>query len=119
MRSFFIDATVGALAYVVVFFLEIPLAMSKSLLPSLIGPAAFLVAGLLRGSDKGNLWAKSVGINLGNWCLMFWFLTSYDRFPTASDWRGSLGWILVTFVSTVCGIGVRRLYGFTVRRFLD
>jgi hypothetical protein len=109
MRSFFVDAGIGALAYAAVYFLEIPLAVSRSIVPWLIAPAAFLVAGFLLGSGKGSLWAKSARINLGNWCLMVYMLTSYDRFPSVAEWREALPWILNTFVSAGCGIAARRL----------
>jgi hypothetical protein len=68
------------------------------------------VAGFVRGGGKTNPWVKSVSINLGNWCLVVWFATSDARFPTASDWREFLPWMLNTFVSVVCGIAARRLW---------
>jgi hypothetical protein len=109
MRSFFLDVTIGVLACAMVYFLEIPFAVSKSIFPWLIGPAVFLVTGFVRGCGKGNPWVKAMRINLGNWCFMFWF-TSNDRFPSASDWRDALPWMLTTFASVACGIAARRLW---------
>jgi len=109
MRSFFVDFTIGVLAYAVVYFLEIPFAMSRSIVPSLIGPAVFLVAGIVRGSGKDSVWVKSIRISAGNWFFMVWLLTSFERFPSASDRRDALLWMLITFVSVVCGIAARRL----------
>ena len=109
--SLFVDASLGALAYLVVYLVEIPLAVSKSFAPLLVAPITFLVAGVLRGAGKGSVWAKSAGINLGNWCLAASFMMSYDGFPGAVEWRGALLWTMNTFVSAACGIVMRRLLG--------
>jgi len=108
LATVFVDAVIGALACLTVYFLEIPFAMFKSSVPLLIAPVTFLAAGVLRGDERGSWWARSGSINLGNWCLTATFMGSFDTSLTAHDWSGVLLWAIATFVATACGIAVRR-----------
>jgi hypothetical protein len=107
---FFADATTGVLTYLVI--LLVTVAVVREAPPGfwLVGPAAFFMAGFARGSGNRIQWARSVRITLGSWCAMLYFLTAFESFPSAAQWRAVLPSMLMAFVSPVCGIVSRCLF---------